>query len=238
MKTNIFKTLLAILIVSVALTGCERYEDDGALQYQEENFSISDFERLEIGDAFVIRVEQGNYFSVQVRGDRRNIDDLEVRKSGNTLVVRYDEYENRQYETYIDIVMPTLAAATLSGATQSVITGFEEVENFSLSLSGASVAQADLVAANLSIVLSGASVADLRGASSTLTAEVSGASTLKAFSFPVQTAEVNVSGASVGKVTVANHLHAIATGASTVLYRGNPVVDSEASGGSSIHNDN
>lgn len=238
MKTNIFKTLLAILIVSFSLTGCEQYEDDGALQYQEENFTISDFERLEISDAFVIRVEQGNYFSVQVRGDRRNIDDLEVRKSGNTLVVRYNDYENRQYETYIDIVMPTLVAATLSGATQSVITGFEEVENFSLSLSGASVAQADLIAANLTIVLSGASVADLRGASSTLTAEVSGASTLKAFSFPVQTAEVNVSGASVGKVTVANHLHAIARGASTVLYRGNPVVESEASGGSSIHNDN
>lgn len=238
MKTNIFKTLLFVIITSLALTGCERYEDDGALQYQEENFTISDFERLEIGDAFVIRVEQGNYFSVQVRGDRRNIDDLEVRKSGNTLVVRYDEYENRQHETYIDIVMPTLAAATLSGATQSVITGFEEVENFSLSLSGASVAQVDLIAANLTIVLSGASVADLRGASSTLMAEVSGASTLKAFSFPVQTAEVNVSGASVGKVTVANHLHAIATGASTVLYRGNPVVDSEASGGSSIHSDN
>lgn len=238
MKTNIFKTLLVIITLSIAMTGCEQYEDDGSLQYQEENFTISDFEHIEIGDAFVIRVEQGNYFSVQVRGDRRNISDLDIRKSGNTLIVRYDEYENRQYETYIDIVMPTLAAATFSGATQSVITGFEELENFRLSLSGASVTQTDLVTANLNIILSGASVADLRGASSNLTAEVSGASTLKAFSLPVQSAEVKVSGASVGKVTVANHLHAIATGASTVLYRGNPVVESDASGGSSIHNDN
>jgi hypothetical protein len=238
MKTNIFKTLFTIITLSIAVTACEQYEDDGALQYQEENFTLSDFESLEIGDAFVIRVEQGNYFSIQARGDRRNISDLDIRKSGNTLIVRYDEYENRQYETYIDIVMPTLSAATFSGATQSVITGFEELDNFRLSLSGASVAQTDLIASSVSIILSGASVADLRGSSSNLTAEVSGASTLKAFSFPVQTAEVNVSGASVGKVTVANHLHAMATGASTVLYRGNPVVESEASGGSSIHKDN
>ncbi len=238
MKTNIFRTLLCLILIGLALAGCEHYEDEGALQYEEETFSISDFDRLEMGDAFVIRVEQGNYFSIQVRGDRRNIDDLEVRKSGNTLVVRFDGFENRQHETYIDIVMPTLVAATLSGATESVITGFEDAQSLTLSLSGASVNQTDVTVQQINLSLSGASVATVTGRGEDLHAEVSGASTLKAFAFPVETAYVNVSGASNGKVSVETHLQAVASGASTVLYRGNPVVESEVSGGSSIHNDN
>lgn len=224
--------------LTLILASCEMYEDEGSLQYEEETYSITDFDRIEMGDAFIVRVEQGDFFSVSVRGDRRNIDDLEVRKSGSTLLVYFDEYENRQHETYIDIVMPSLAGATLSGATESTITGFENGDTFTLSLSGASINQTDIDAEKVMLTLSGASVATLSGNGKDLHAEVSGASTLKAYNFPVQTAYINASGASTGKVTAEEHLQAIATGASTVVYRGNALVESEASGGSSIHKDN
>ena len=130
MKKNLFNQLVVLAILSLGLSSCFDYEDEGPLQYQEESFNVSEFDRLEIGDAMVIRVEQGNYFSIQVRGDRRNLDDLEVYKSGNTLVVRYDEFENRKHETYIDIVMPSIAAVNFSGATNSVITGFDDLGAF------------------------------------------------------------------------------------------------------------
>jgi Putative auto-transporter adhesin, head GIN domain len=107
MKTSFLKTTLAISFLAISLSACFDYEDEGPLQYEEERINITDFERIEIGDAFIIRVTEGNYFSVEVRGDRRNLDDLEVYKSGNTLIIRYDEYENRKHETYVDIVMPT-----------------------------------------------------------------------------------------------------------------------------------
>lgn len=238
MKTSLFKTLIGVLILTLALSSCEMYEDEGSLQYEEETYSISDFDRIEIGDAFIIHVEQGDYFSVNVRGDRRNIDDLEVRKSGNTLLVHFDEFENRQHETYIDIVMPSLSGATLSGATESILTGFEDGDTFTLSLSGASINQTDIDAQRVTLTLSGASVATLSGIGKDIHAEVSGASTLKAYDFPVQTAYINASGASTSKIMVNEQLHAIATGASTVVYRGNAIVESESSGGSSIHKDN
>lgn len=238
MKTSLFKTFIGILSITLVLSACEMYEDEGSLQYEEETYSINDFDRIEMGDAFIVHVEQGDYFSVSVRGDRRNIDDLEVRKSGSTLLVYFDEFENRQHETYIEIVMPSLTGATLSGATESILTGFENVDTFTLSLSGASINQTDIDAQQVTLTLSGASVATLTGNGNALRAEVSGASILKGHNFPVQTAYVNASGASTAKVTVEEHLHALATGASTIVYRGNALVESETSGGSSIHKDN
>jgi Putative auto-transporter adhesin, head GIN domain len=237
MKTTFLKNTLAIGFLAISLSACFDYEDEGPLQYQEESFSITDFERLEIGDAFIIRVTAGNYFSIDVRGDRRNLDDLEVYKSGSTLVVRYDEYENRRHETYIDIVMPEITAAVFSGATNSVISGFEELELVNISLSGASVSQVDIETAQLNLNLSGASVVDLRGAVSTLYAEVSGASSMKAFTMPAANAILNVSGASVAKVNVSDNLEAVISGASTVIYRGNPVINQDLSGGSSLQRD-
>jgi Putative auto-transporter adhesin, head GIN domain len=237
MKTSFLRNTIAIGFLALSLTACFDYEDEGPLQYQEERFTITDFDRLEIGDAFIIRVTEGNYFSVEVRGDRRNLDDLDVYKSGSTLVVRYDEYENRRHETYIDIVMPSMSAAVFSGATNSVITGFDDLELLNLSLSGASVSQIDIEASQLILNLSGASVADLRGAVVNLNAEVSGASSIKAFTMPVVNAHLNVSGASVAKVTVSENLDAIVSGASTVFYRGNPVITEEVTGGSSLQRD-
>lgn len=237
MKTSFLRNTIAIGFLAISLTACFDYEDEGPLQYEEERFTLTDFDRLEIGDAFIIRVTEGNYFSIEVRGDRRNLDDLEVYKSGSTLIVRYDEYDNRRHETYIDIVMPSINAAVFSGATNSVITGFDDLELLNISLSGASVAQIDIDAAQLIVNLSGASVADLRGQATNLNAEVSGASSVKAFTMPVVNAHLNVSGASVAKVNVSDNLEAIISGASTVIYRGNPVISEDVTGGSSLQRD-
>jgi hypothetical protein len=70
-----------------------------------------------------------------------------------------------------------------------------------------------------------------------MTAILSGASVLKAFDFAVSKAKVNASGASHCKVTVSDNLTVIASGASTVLYHGDPTVNSNVSGGSSVHQD-
>lgn len=232
--TNLF-AYTVILSATLVFASCDYSEDPGPLQEIEKEFNETDFDRLEIGDALHIDVEQGNFFEISVRGDRRNVNDLEVFKEGSTLIVRFDEWENRRHETYVTITMPSINAANFSGASNSRISGFDEVSKFDLYLSGASVSQVDMVANEFKTVLSGASVLNLRGSASTLSAEISGASVLKGFNFPVVSADVLATGASHGSLTVADHLHAVASGASSVTYRGNPTVTSDVSGSSSVH---
>lgn len=236
MKTSFYR-LIVFFSFSVLVTSCYQAEDPGPLQDYERDFSIVDFDRLDMGDAFHITVRQGNLFEVKASGDRRNIDDLIVRKEGSTLLIRYDENRNRRHTTYIDITMPTLHAAYFSGATDSRVSGFDDIENLTINLSGASTSQFDVYAANLDVLLSGASQLYLYGEGEVMDAEVSGASYLRAFSFPTNTSRLNVSGASKVNVTAANELNVVATGASHVSYRGTPQVESEVSGASAVEPD-
>jgi len=233
------KTLLTLSFIGISmfLSSCCETEDPGPLQGTEREFSILDFDRLEIGDAFNIEVEQASTFSIKIEGVRRNIDDLAVYKSGSTLVIKYDDNSGHKHDTYITITMPTLKAVNFSDASVSTITGFESDEELDLYLTGASISQLVAGYREVNLVLSGASSLVMRGLGDELHAEVSGASSLNAFEFPVRQAEVNATGASQGKVTVTDDLDAVASGASSILYRGNPSVSSSTSGDSSIQKD-
>lgn len=236
MTTPLKPLIVFVIAFGLMLSGCF-VEDPGPRQETERRYTIVDFERLEMGSGFHIDVKQGNFYAVVATGDRRNVEDLIVRKEGTTLVIEYRNYRERRYDTFIDITMPYLDAVTFSGASESRVHGFTADEAFDVYLSGGSVCQLDVDAPSMNIVLSGASYLNIRGAGSLMDADVSGASALKAFNFPVNTAEMTVSGASDCQVTATDVLDVTATGASHVVYRGTPVVSSSVTGSSSVHQD-
>lgn len=238
MKTA-YKSLFSILLITIAgmfFTSCET-EDPGPIQETERQYSVVDFDRLETGDAFNITVEKSSFFEISVKGDRRNVDDLSIRKEGSTLVIEFDENRNRVHDTFITIKMPVLYSANFSGASDSKVSGFDDLSSLDLIVSGASVCQLDVNAANLDAVVSGASYLNLTGVGENLKAEITGASVVKAYSYSVSHAEILASGASVAQVLVSDVLLANASGASEISYRGSPAVTSETSGGSNIRKD-
>jgi hypothetical protein len=224
---------LGLAITLFGLSSCHT-EDPGPLQEDEKQFSIVDFDRLEMGSAFIIDVEQGNFFSVEARGDRRNIDDLKVYKDGNTLVIRYDDNHNRKHDTFITITMPSLRAANFSGASNSRVSGFLDQDELDFYLSGASLSQLDIDADEINIVISGASNLTLTGSGAQLNSEISGASLLNSFNYTVGEVKVSASGASKAHVYADDELDAIASGASIIYYKGTPNVQSSVSGASSV----
>lgn len=228
---------MLILASAIVFTSCCETEDPGPIQEIEREFSVSDFDRLEMGDAFNVNVTQGDFFEVTVRGDQRNVDDLIVRTEGSTLVIRYRNNRNRRYDTYIDITLPTLLSANFSGASDSRISGFDGEASFNLYLSGASVSQLDIDVADLNVNLSGASRLDVRGEGQKVDAELSGASSLKAFHFDADVVVVDAAGASDAQIMASTSLNAKASGASQIVYRGNPQVTSDVSGASVVRKD-
>lgn len=232
-----FNQFFAILIIILfAITSCNYSEDPGPIQYNEQVYTVSDFNRLDIGDAMHVTVVKGAFYEINAKGDRRNLDDLEVSKMGNTLVTRFTKNRNRRHTTYITISMPELVGANFYGATTATIGGFDTNE-FSINLSGASYAQVDIGAVITQANLSGASNLTLSGSSEKVISDVSGASLLKAYSLNAQDFMVTASGASHAYVKASKTLIAEASGASSILYRGDAVVTSKASGGSTILRD-
>lgn len=237
MFSNYCKSWIAVGALLAVATSCTYTEDPGSLREDKREFAVMDFDRLEMGSGFIIDVEQSASFEVEARGDQRNLDDLEVFVSGNTLTARFRNNANRNHSTRIEVRMPSLAGVNFSGGTRSRIEDFEGDQELDLFLSGAALCEVQAGYRKVKVILSGASKLDIEGLGDEMTAEVSGASELMAFDYPVRTAIVNVSGASFGKVTVSDDLDAIASGASRLLYRGSPSVTSDVSGASSVQED-
>jgi hypothetical protein len=82
---------------------------------------------------------------------------------------------------------------------------------------------------------SGSSGLELSGSSDSVTAEVVGASEMDLGAFAVKDMEIDLSGASSGVVTVTGTLSASASGASDLVFQGDPSIRrSDTSGSSSI----
>lgn len=235
MKTN-FKNpigLLALFASTFFFTSCQ-FDDPGPLQFGERVYSLEQFNRLEMGSAFVIVVRKGAEFAVEASGDVRNLDDLVVIKNGSTLVAYYDRNANRRHTTTIHITMPELDGVNFSGASVSDIQGFERDEQVEVILSGASKCKLYPGFTNVKLNISGASKLDVAGSGTNLQASVSGASELKGREFTVENATLDVSGASTARISVSEQLDVVVSGASSVRYHGNPTVHSSVTGGSSL----
>jgi hypothetical protein len=228
--------LLVLLLPLVWLTSCYE-EDPGPRQQDNRSFAVVDFDRIEASDALIVTVKYSENFSIEAAGDRRNLDDLHVTKNGNTLVIRFNHYQKRQYTTDVTITLPVLRGVDFSGAVNAKVSGFAPINRMDVSLSGASLTQLSLDATEIHFSLSGASQLRLNGEGQLLEGNISGASILTAFEFFTEKADLTVSGASNAKVSVANQLNGTASGASVVLYRGNPDVKLEVSGSSAVQKD-
>lgn len=201
-------------------------------------FDLKNFDALEMGSAFKIDVKQGSYYSIVAEGQQKDLDDLEARVSGGELQIRYKstlKWNNNRKTVNFTITMPTIKGLDFSGASSSKVSGFGNLGDLNISISGASNANISFASAgNIKLDVSGATRTYIKGKGKNLKVDLSGASTLDTREMPVETATVDVSGASTAKVNVTEQLDAEASGASSVRYVGNPRVRKDTSGASSV----
>ncbi|AQG82119.1 head GIN domain-containing protein [Spirosoma montaniterrae] len=233
-----FTTFFTLGLIASLLTGCIiNVNPDDNYNPQDERtatFNLTDFDRLNMGSAFAITVTQGASFAITARGYRNDVDDLNVFVRNGVLNAEYRVNRNRRYKMQFTITMPTLRGVDFSGASQSNVSGFRNLAELSIALSGASKGTFDVQATRTVVNLSGASEGRLNGSGTTLQADLAGASTLRSFDYPTTDAILDVSGASQANIAVSRNLNVTASGASTVRYRGNPTIEQRLSGASTV----
>jgi Putative auto-transporter adhesin, head GIN domain len=126
-----------------------------------------------------------------------------------------------------------------SGACDVVVAGTINTATLYMVMSGACDFTGKLKADVLKLNLSGASDVKLSGTAGTVVIESTGASDVKAYGLVTEICKVKASGASDVFITVNSELHAAASGASDISYKGNPQIkEQQSSGASSIINKN
>jgi hypothetical protein len=178
---------------------------------------------------------------VKAAGDNRNLDDLEVKREGNKLVVRPRERNflgnskwNGADKVLVTIETPELNRLELVGAARADVQGFN-TGDLRVEQAGASQLRLQGDFNNLDLSLAGACRATLEGKADDLNVDGAGGCELAAPNFTARTADIDMVGGSKARLRVTENLKADAVGASVIEYSGNPGdVTKDAIGASSI----
>jgi len=208
----------------------------GSGNLETEQYAFANFTRVEISTAFEFEIEQSSSYSINVTADDNVIDYVQVSQDGQTLKIRVGTVPTLRRATLkASVTMPQLGGLTVSGASRGTVYDFNSTEAVDITVSGASRVIGDITAGDVEFHIDGASTIQLEGSANDMTARVSGASRFSLDDFTVNNANVNISGASTGTINLDGRLDANVSGASTLLYIGDPVMGTiNVSGASSL----
>ena len=227
MRGQILAPLVLTLAISTVLVACENLTGgiEGSGNVVAQDMAISGFNKVEVESTFDVTISAGATYMVKVEADDNLLEYLDVKKSGETLQIRLRGGTSIRNGTFrAELVLPELLGVNFSGASKGEIQGFES-SRFDASLSGASFLTADIATGHAEISMSGASVIDLHGTGTTLALTASGASRAELEEFSVDIAQIKLSGATTARVNVKEAIDPISlTGASRLVYSGNPAV--------------
>ena len=207
----------------------------GSGHIETRQYNLSGFTAIR-ASRFEIEISQSGGFGVTVRADDNLFGRIDVRTSGDTLILRTRRMLFGLWRGTLEatITMPALTGIELHGAAKARVRDFRDIGRLDVTLGGASELRGKVEADSMRIVTSGASRASLAGSADRVTVEASGASRLDLAELAASTGALELSGASRTTVNVASKIEYLeASGASRVRYLGDPAIGRIDSSGAS-----
>jgi hypothetical protein len=252
MKNALMATIIGVCALGL-MTGCtELGSIVGTGPIVNRTYDFSDFNGVEVSNAFEFEISQANTYGISVSTYQNVVDNLEITKSGTSLIVRLKEGRFTTPSPRVTVTMPDLQKLTVSGASKGSVRDFKsnnvlnvkvsgasqvnmnvESGSIKLDISGSSKLTGNLKSTDTRLTVTGASRVDLNGTCGNTDIEVSGASQLNSANLAMQDTNVNISGASSATINAKGTLNVDASGASTLNYLGNPVLKKVNINGSS-----
>ena len=208
----------------------------GDLITKEEIFS--DFTSVDTGSGFIVEISRSNSYEVLITADDNVMEHIEIRKSGDTLVIGVQwGYSFTSVTLKAKVTMPELDNLELSGGAQGKLEEFGSTNPISFELSGGSVLRGEFSTtqdAEFSLT-GGSQIIDLDGDANDITIDASSGSQLNLSDFMVHNTDVELDGGSQATINLDGTLTADLSGGSTLYYYGDPSLDNiDTTGGSTI----
>jgi hypothetical protein len=222
-----------------------------------KEFDLKGFTKVEVGGAFEVEIVQSDSFKVSVTAD--DFPHIRVEEVDHTLVIRrqgiewFVPFHNRPKAT---VTLPALTDLNISGASRGNCENFQSDADLKVILSGASHVKArNITAGKTELKVSGASslIGDIKaikdarfeatgasrieltGMGANIVMKVSGASRAELSEFPIQNANLEISGASNAFINLNGRLDANVSGASHLFWSVSPIMgDIQTSGASNL----
>jgi hypothetical protein len=187
----------------------------GSGNIKTEQREVSEFKSVKVGGAIVVEITAQKDYSLEIEGDDNILPLITTEVDGDTLKIRSEKGYSTSNPIKVRISAQNIDDLDLSGASKVSIVNLDNE--------------------SLNVDTSGASKISCEGKTKNLTVDMSGASHFDSEKLSADSVSVDASGASKANVSVKDSLKADLSGASKVVYYGNPTnFENKTSGASSI----
>ncbi|PWT97091.1 MAG: DUF2807 domain-containing protein [Bacteroidetes bacterium] len=232
------KFLLAMIVICIA--GIVKAQDKVVVD--DKNAQVrtisGSFNAISVSSSIDLYLSQGNSETVVVSAAEDKYRDRIITEiKDGTLRIYYDDRNfhwmstNRKLKAYVSF--KEIEKLSASGSSDVYVNGVIRGEKLDLHLSGSSDFKGAVQVVNLSVDQSGSSDSRITGSAKSASIEVSGASDVKGYDLQVDYLDCHASGSSDVQITVNKEMNATASGASDIYYRGEGLIRSIKSSGSS-----
>ena len=229
-KTKVF--LLAILGLGFIITSCEK--DDlnvvPSAKVTTTNFSASNISQLDVSDVFNVYISfSETEESVQVEANENIHHLIEMKQSGNKLIVGLNENTNISGALVLNIFIKT-ATLTMVKAERTSSIEFEnllETTQLDLEITDAAKVSGSIKVDDLVAKLIGTAKLDISGNSDSFDINAAGASEMTGFDFVTNNLKANLNGSCNISLNINQKLDVSASGTSNVYYKGNGVIEKQ-----------
>lgn len=192
---------------------CTGEKGSGNIKTEQRN--VSEFNSVKVGGAIVVEITAQKDYSLEVEGDDNILPLIKTEVDGDTLKISSEKGYTTSNPIKVRISAQNIDDLDLSGASKVSIVNLDNE--------------------SLNVDTSGASKISCEGKTKNLTVDMSGASHFESEKLSADIVSVDASGASKANVSVGSELKADLSGASKVVYFGNPTnIEKKTSGASSI----
>lgn len=194
---------------------------------QKETRDHSNFDEISLGYPAELIIRQGNEYSVELEGDRDDLEDIRTEVRGSTLVIKNDRNGGwfnfsvgRSVTIYV--TMKDIRRISVSGSGKAETRGKIETGDLDLDVSGSGKIEVSADAEDVTIDISGSGSIILEGSGEDGEIDISGSGRLYAENFEADSFDVAISGSGRCEVNVSQILDARISGSGSVYYRGDP----------------
>lgn len=199
--------LVALVCSSVLLFSCNKTKIEGSGSVITEQRNVANFYSIKVNGSSKVYVTQGLRYSVSAKAYENLLPIIETRVENGILIIGYKNNANVSNDnSEINITMPSLSSLELNGdGIISTIGSFNNINNFSVSLSGSGIINVNSATPTNYIL------------------NISGSGNINSFGVTSQNAVVNISGSGNASLSLTGSLKATISGSGNIYYKGDNV---------------
>lgn len=227
MKTTLSKIVAIIGVSLLTLIAVN-------LSAQPTITDITGVKSVDIDLACKVTLIQGDKASLNITGDKNELEDVHVKLRGNKLEIYNDSHHQHKEDVLITITLPELDELSLGGVVDIETPSQVKFSNIKVEVEGVANLDLNIKSNKFSLEASGVLSGEIVGETKDLEMEISGVGKLNASEFKSENCEIEVSGVAKASVYATEKLDASVSGMGRINYAGRPIINKNCSGFGSI----